>query len=172
MPDQAQWKIGRITKPYGIKGKVQLTILPLQDRHIQLEIPLFIELDGQRIPFFLEEWERISPDQAVVKFEFIQNMEDARTLSGCDVYFQGIPGKVTGKGSEDFHRLVGYTVIDHRTGLQGHIVDYLFHESNPVFVLNVDNREILVPATRDLILQIDPSGKVVHFSLPDGLTSL
>jgi ribosomal 30S subunit maturation factor RimM len=43
---------------------------------------------------------------------------------------------------------------------------------NPVFVIQTEKDELMVPATRDFINHIDLKGRAIQFILPEGLTSL
>ena len=85
VPDGA--KAGKISKPYGLRGEVHIILEPEAGNYIEPDYPLFIDLDGQRVPFFVEEVELVSADQAIIKFEFVQSLEEARTISGCKLYF-------------------------------------------------------------------------------------
>ena len=166
-------KAGKISKPYGLHGEVNIILEPLAGNNIEPDNPLFIDIDGQRVPFFVEEVELVSKDQAIVKFEFIDSLETAREVSGCFVYFifKSQPDSVK-KREEDLARLIGYTASDKEIGPLGRIADYLPHPMNPIFVIQSDNRELMIPAVQDFIEHIDPREKSVQFILPEGLTTL
>ena len=165
-------KAGRISKPYGLRGEV-ISILEPQSRiNIEPGNPLFIDIDGQRVPFFVEEVEMLSRGQAILKFEFIDSLEEARKVAGCDIYFDKEQDPDSSFESEDLTRLIGYMATDKNTGLLGKISEYLPHPMNPVFVIQSEGRELIVPAIWDFIDQIYPKKQTVHFILPEGLTEL
>jgi len=165
-------KAGKISKPYGIRGEVNIILKPNAGNNIEPDNPLFIDIDGQRVPFFVEEVELVSTEQAIIKFEFIDTMEAAREVSGCDLYFHIRHQSDTSETGEDLADLIGYTASDRELGLLGRISDYVPHPLNPVFVIQSEKKELMVPAVRDLIDYINPEEQSIQFILPEGLTSL
>ena len=77
------------------------------------------------------------------------------------------------KAGEDLAKLViGYTASDREIGLLGTIADYLPHPMNPVFVIQAESKELMVPAVGDFIHQINHTEQSTQFILPEGLTEL
>jgi 16S rRNA processing protein RimM len=134
--------------------------------------PLFIELDGQRVPFFVEEVELISDNQAIIKFEYVETPEDAKKISGCPIYFDSRRAAGSPEIGEDLADLVGFSATDPASGLHGRITDYLSHPMNPVFLIQVEGKELMVPAVWNFIEHIDLKARTVRFNLPEGLTTL
>ena len=172
MLDPEGEKAGRISKPSGLRGEVNIILEPEAGIRIVPDTPLFIDIDGQRVPFFVEEIELVSKDHAIIKFEFIDTLESAREVTGCFIYFDprqrsGSPGR-----SGDLSHLIGYMTSDRDSGVLGKIVDYLPHPMNPVFVIASEKGELMVPAVLDFIESISPEERSVQFILPHGLTTL
>ena len=165
-------RAGKISKPYGLQGKVLLILNPEAGKHIKPDNPLFIRLDGQRVPFFVQEFEQLSHDQALVKFEFIESVEDARLLTSCEVYLDPAKKQLLEDASGQLSDLIGYTAYDRDLGALGSITDYVHHDMNPVFVIDYEGKELMVPAVSSFIQQINPREQSIHFMLPEGLTSL
>ncbi len=164
-------KAGNISKPKGLQGKVNLILCPEAGKHIETDNPLFINLDGQRVPFFVEEYDQLTADMAVIKFEFIEDLEAARKLTGCEVYLDSTQEYPLEKSS-DYATLIGYQANDQKLGYLGPVTDYIDHKMNPVFLIDYNGDELIVPAVDQIIDQIDHKGKAIHFVLPEGLTSL
>ncbi len=59
-------KAGKISKPYGLQGEVHIILIPSTAKFIEPGTPLFIDLDGQRVPFFMESVDLVSDEQAIV----------------------------------------------------------------------------------------------------------
>ena len=165
-------KAGKISKPHGLRGEVNIILEPNAGNYIEPDNPLFIDIDGQRVPFFVEEVELLSNEQAIIKFEFIDSMQAAREVSACFVYFDASHSSDSEEAGEDLAGLVGYQGLDQKSGLLGEIVDYLPHPMNPVFVIHVESKELMVPAVRDFIHHINHGEKSILFNLPEGLTEL
>ena len=165
-------KAGRISKPYGLRGEVNTILEPQAGNNIEPDNPLFIDIDGQRVPFFVEEVELVSNEQAIIKFEFIDTLEVAREVSGCNLYFDISHQPDISEAGDELANLIGYTASDRESGLLGKISDYLPHPMNPVFVIQSEGKELMVPAVRDFIDNINPKEQSIQFILPEGLTSL
>ena len=73
---------------------------------------------------------------------------------------------------ENLSDLIGFSATDPASGLHGRITDYLSHPMNPVFLILVEGKELMVPAVRNFIVHIDPAARTVQFNLPEGLTTL
>lgn len=172
MTVQGEFRIGKISKPYGLRGEVQIILNPGSASHIKEGIPLFIDLDGQRVPFYIEGAELISSDQAIAKLEFINSVDEARGVSGCDVFLESgtVEGPVTGPGNPG--DMIGYSVTDLELGDIGKITKYLHSEMNPVWHIEYRGNDLLVPAVDEFILKIDHRKKKIHLKLPEGLTEL
>jgi 16S rRNA processing protein RimM len=165
-------KAGKISKPYGLRGEVNILLEPDSGKYIEPNHPLFINIDGQRVPFFVEEVELVSNDQALIKFEFLDSLEDARRVSGCSLYFDPAHVSTPVQHENELHSVVGYLAIDKYVGDLGQISDFIPNTMNPVFLIDHQGRELMVPAVADFIEEIDPKNHKVHFNLPEGLTSL
>jgi len=133
-------KAGIITKPYGLRGEVYGILEPEAGQHIETDHPLFIELDGQRVPFFVEEVELLSVEQAIIKFEYIDTPEDARKISGCPIYFDSRRPAGSPEIGEDLSDLIGFSATDQASGLNGKITDYMPHPMNPVFLIQAEGK--------------------------------
>ncbi len=169
MPDPGGRKAGLISKPYGLHGKVHLILQQGTGITIETGDPLFIDLDGQRVPFFVTAIDVLANDQAIVKFEFIESLEEAKKVSGCEVFFDPSRHPVRHIQTSDIAQLVGFRVVDRERGDVGIISGYMPHELNPVLIVDHDQKEYMIPVSEDLITRIDPDRQVIHFNLPEGL---
>lgn len=170
VPDGA--KAGKISKPYGLRGELSILLEPETGNYIQPDHPLFIDIDGQRVPFFVEEVELLSGQQAIIKFEFIDTLEEARELAGCSLFFDPAQQPAELRSGEELDKVIGYLAFDSETGELGTITDYIPHSMNPVLLIDYKGKELMVPAVGDFIDQIDPGKRQVHLILPEGLISL
>lgn len=165
-------KAGKISKPYGLQGSVYVILDPVAGKRIEPGDPLFIQMDGQRVPFFVEELTIISDDQVIIKFEFIGNVEEAKSISGHDVYLDPGTDPVVPTGKASMHTVRGYRSYDRSTGYLGPVTDYMEHEMNPVLVVDHHGKELMVPAVDEIIVEINHRKKTILFDLPEGLTAL
>ncbi len=165
-------KVGKISKPYGLQGDVHIILIPFIAQKLKPGNPLFIDLDGQRVPFFIESIDLMGSDQAIVKVEFISSVEEARKVTGCEVYMDarddGMAEPLAGSGKQ----LIGYRAFDLKLGELGVVSEHIPNEMNPVWVIKRTGGEIMVPATEDFIQKIDHKNSALHLDLPEGITEL
>jgi len=172
MPVKGAAKAGKISKPNGLQGNVNIILDPLSGRIINVDHPLFIQIDGQRVPFYIEDCDVISKDLAIVKFEFINSIEEARGICGCDVYLDQQTITTSNERASGFLYLVGHTAHDLQLGLLGPIIEFVPGDMNPVFIVDYNGRELIIPAVNEIIQHIYSEEQSVHFNLPEGLTEL
>jgi len=167
------WVIaGKISKPYGLQGDVHIILVPAVAQKLKPGNPLFIDLDGQRVPFFMEAVEILSDDQAIVKVEFISSVEEARKLSGREVYLDHRDSPGSSDLADEPAALIGYRVIDAKLGEIGLVSDYIPGSMNPVWMIEHDGKEMIIPATPDFIQKVDLKNNSLYLDLPEGLLDL
>ena len=78
--------IGRLGKPHGIKGEITFMFTDDVFDRVDAEY-LIIEVDGILVPFFIDEYRFKSNETALMVFDGITTVEQARELTNCEVYF-------------------------------------------------------------------------------------
>ena len=162
------YKIGRIGKAHGVKGEVTFNFDDDIFDRVDAEY-LILEIDGILVPFFMEEYRFRSDCTALVKFEDINTQDRARELINCDVYF---PRDLADDDEENLSLavLVGFDIIDANTGKNvGTIASIDDSTANILFEL-ADGT--LIPASDELITNIDKEKKTITIALPEGILDL
>ena len=103
-----------------------------------------------------------------MKFDGIDTQERARELTGCDVYF---PRTLADEDEAvSWAELVGYDLIDSNSGKTvGEIAAIDDSTINILFELT-DGK--LIPASEELIQQIDTKRHQIEINLPEGILEL
>ncbi len=166
------YKIGKLGKPHGVKGEVRM--LCTDDIFDRVESDcLILEIDGILVPFFMEEYRFRSDERVLVKFADIDTEAQARELTGCEVYF---PREQADRheGEATWAELVGYALVDaRRDTLVGMITRVDDTTINILFeVETADGREVLVPASEELVEQVDKTRHRIHVRVPEGILEL
>ncbi len=172
--------IGTLIKPHGYKGDLQMKGKPHLLDNIQIGNPLFILIDGQRIPFFVTDlFESGRTDRVVVKFEFIDGIDEARKITNCDVYSEWLddsfsPGdhELSTQGNLDISSMINFHVHDKNSGKTAVVTDFVESNENPILILNIAKQEIMLPLKADYIESIDHESKQIIANFPDGLFDL
>lgn len=162
------YKIGRIGKAHGVKGEV--TFLFDDDVFDRVDAEyLILEVDGILVPFFMEEYRFRSDNTALVKFENVDTQERARELTNSDVFFLRSQAEA---GDEEltYTFLVGFSIIDNQSGKTiGTIAGIDDSTINILFELEDGT---LIPASDELITDIDKDNKTITIALPEGILEL
>lgn len=162
------YKIGRIGKAHGVKGEVTFYFDDDVFDRVDAEY-LVLEVDGILVPFFMEEYRFRSDTTTLIKFEDVDTQDRARELTNCDVYF---PRQLADNDEESltWTFLVGFSIIDTETGKTvGTITGIDDSTANILFELE-DGR--LIPASEELISDLDKDNKTITIALPKGILDL
>ena len=166
------YKIGRIGKPHGVHGELQMQFSDDVFDAVDADY-LLLDIDGILVPFFMEEYRFKSNEKALVKFVDIDSEERARQLTGCEVFF---PRNLS--DSDDEHvswaEIIGFAVIDKQNGqIVGHIKGIDDTTINTLFEIETTaGNDILLPAHEELIHEADMQRREIRMSIPDGLLDL
>jgi len=162
------YKIGHLGKVHGIKGEISFLFDDDVFDRVENDY-IILSIDGILVPFFIEEYRLKSDTNALMKFEGVDTQERARELTGCDVFF---PNSLTDKGNGilSWNSLLGFTIIDATSDIViGKISSIDDSTLNTLFELE-DGK--LIPASEELINDIDKEKKTITIYLPEGILEL
>ena len=162
------YKIGKIGKPHGVKGEVSFHFTDDVFDRTEAEY-LMLCIDGLMVPFFMEEYRFRSDETALVKFCDIDTQERASELTGCEVFF---PRDVADNDDDNLSwaEIIGYSLIDSATSKNvGKIASVDDSTINILFELEDGT---LIPASIELITNVDKKHKEIEIELPDGILDL
>jgi len=164
--------LGKILKTYGSKGHL-LIFLDVDDpvRYTKLET-VFIGIESDRIPFGIEELELKQKNSAKIRFEDVDNAEDAEIYVGRELYLP-ISLLPPLKGRKFYyHEVIGFTVFDKKHGNIGTITSILNLPQQSLMQIQYGSREILIPLVDKVLLKVDRSKKELHILAPEGLIEI
>ena len=161
------YRIGRLGKAHGVKGEVSLQFDDDIFDRVDCDY-LVLDVDGILVPFFIEEYRFRSDTVALVKFEDVDTQQRAAELTGCDVYF---PRALADEDNAPaLALLVGFDLVEANAGRTvGRIAAIDDTTANTLFELE-DGR--LIPASDDLVDNIDLKQRTITMRLPEGLLDL
>lgn len=166
------YKIGKIGKPHGVKGEVSMSFTDDVFDRVEADY-LVLEMDGILVPFFMEEYRFHGEETALVKFCDIETQEQARQLTGSIVFF---PRHLSDSDAENvtWAEIIGWTVRNSHDGEAVGIIRHVDDTTiNTLFeVLAPDGKEILLPASDDLIAGVDHDKHEISLMIPDGIMGL
>ncbi len=164
--------LGTITKLHGIHGQVILKLNDIDFDNILIMESVFLEIDGLPVPFFVLEYSEKTINHLIIEFEDIHNESKAKELIDAKVFIQSSHVNKIHEQFTDLTHIIGYTVIDKNTGRLGILKDIIDIHQNPLLCISCAEKEILIPASKEFILEIDTTKKTMWVESPEGLTDL
>ena len=164
--------LGKIVSKFSFKGEVLIKLdTDEPETYLKME-SVFVEYDGNLVPFFIEKSTLHKSSLLRVKFEEVDTEEDAEDLLRCDLY---LPLNLLPELGDDqfyFHEIIGYSVEDAAFGYVGIITGVNDHSSQILFEIERDGKEILIPMNDTFLDRVDKKSGTVHVKTPEGLIDL
>lgn len=170
MQKEECYYLGRITKPFGLRGQMAL-FLDVDDpaAYSQLDTAL-VDMKEGLVPY-LFHIDQLNDRRAIVTFEDISKAE-ALALAGHDLYLPlSMLPKLTGNHFY-FHEVKGFRVIDEEKGEIGILQTVIEFPAHPLLQIMKNETEILIPIIPQVIKRVDRAEKTLYITAPNGLIDL
>lgn len=164
MSDDGLIVIGRLQKPFGIRGEIR--VQAYTETFEAFEKSEWLQIKEKRMVI---KQIRIHKGSVLVLFDGIGTPEQASGLSGqlVQTLAQNLPAK-----DEDeyfYFELIGLDVFTETFRHLGKITEVMATGANDVFVVNGDSGEILIPFIDEVVTDIDLAAKKVQVNPMEGL---
>ena len=158
--------IGRVLKPWGVRGELKIEILTeFPERFASLR-QVFIGDDAKLYPV---EHARLHGKSVLLKFKGIDLPEDAEMLRDQLVQVALEDAVKLPEGKLYLYQLIGLRVLTTGGDVLGEITDVLDTGANDVYVVQDGTHEILIPAIEDVVKRIDLERREVIIKMMEGL---
>jgi 16S rRNA processing protein RimM len=162
-------KIGQISNAHGIKGEVK--VYPLTDDVKRFSKLAFVFLNEKDIYRKVEvESVKYLKQFVVLKLNGIEDMNQALKYKNVYIYVDRENAVKLPKGSYFISDLIGLDVSSNEGNYLGKIIDVFSTGSNDVYEVKSElGKSILLPAIKEVILQIDIENRRMLVKLLEGL---
>lgn len=170
MTDQLETvTVGQIERPFGVRGEVK--VRPLSDvpgRFEGLRRVSLMGRDGRTLETSVRHVRRAGA-QFILGLTGLTTPEEASLWRGG--YIQTIRGSVPDLPDGLYYEcdLIGLTVYTEEGRTIGRLEEILNFPGNPVFVVRQEEKELLIPAAKDLVLSVDLPARTMTVRMIDGL---
>ena len=154
--------IGRVGAPWGVRGAVR--VLPLTDRRRQLAAGRTVSVAGERRTIVSARWQK---GMVYLRLSGVERREAAAQLRGrllatAESELEPLP-----EGQYYRFQLIGLAVISTDGEELGRVTEILSTGANDVYVVRGDRGELLLPATDEVVREIDlERGRMLIEALP------
>lgn len=165
-------RIGRLGKPWSHRGELTVHLENCDLEDLVPEGALFVDIEGQKVPFFYTHLRDQGKAGVLVKFDEMADPQSAGILVGRDIYAP--PGHLADGSDEswDPEEFIGIVVRDEEHGELGEVTAIEGTDLNPVLVILHGDQEVMVPLVEDLILDLDLEERTMLVRTPPGLIEM
>lgn len=170
MADQLETvTVGQIERPFGVRGEVK--VRPLSDvpgRFEGLKRVSLMGRDGRTLETSVTHVRRAG-DRFILGLAGLTTPEEASLWRGG--YIQTIRGVVPDLPDGQYYEcdLIGLTVYTEEGRAIGRLEEVWNFPGNPVFVVRQEEKELLIPAAKDVVRAVNLPARTMTVRMIDGL---
>ena len=163
--------IGKITKYQGNKGEVR--VHPLTDLPERFKVldNVYIEKDGETIEKKIEDV-RFQNNKVILKFENVDNIEQAADLKNFFLKINEESILPLKKNQYYIYKIIGFNVETIDGKKLGRLKKVSPTGGADIFFVESDKKEYMIPASKEIIKNIDESGEKIIIAPIPGLLDL
>jgi 16S rRNA processing protein RimM len=159
--------VGFLRRAHGLRGEMIMDLHTDFPERLRSGRKLFV--GEERKPVTLSGT-RPHAKGILVKLKGVETPEDVAAFRNQWVYVEATDVPALPEGQLYQHELFGFEVVDENGNLLGELVEILETGANDVYVVrNEAGKELLLPAIPSVILETDPSQRVLRVHLLEGL---
>jgi len=164
--------LGKIVRKHSFKGEVVAKLDTDEPELYNNLESVFVLLHDQLVPFFIEKSLLQKGNQLRIKFEDLASDEDADGILGTSLYLPLKFLPVLTGNKFYFHEIIGFQIEDINFGPVGEVKSINDSSSQPIFEIDRDGMEVLIPMIDEFIEEVDRKHKRIVVNVPDGLIDL
>lgn len=162
-------KVGIITSTHGIKGEVK--VFPTTDdvKRFKKGIGLILETGRERLELEVEGV-KFFKQFAILKFKGIDDINQIEKYKGKELFVTREHAVKLKKDEYFIADLIGLSVIDEQGNVIGVLEDVMETGANDVYAVKMeDEKEVLIPAIKQCILEVNVEEGFVKVHMMEGL---
>ena len=166
---QQYFEIGQIVNTFGIKGMVKVN--PFTDDISQFEEmeTILVDKKGNLLEMQIEEV-KYSKNQVLLKLKGIETVEEAEKYRNCYLKLPREKARKLPKNTYFIADLIGLEVYTEEGNLLGKVEDIYNTGASDIYVIKDElGKQILLPAIKDVIKQVDVEQEKIIVHLLEGL---
>lgn len=160
-------EVGRMNNTHGIRGELKLTLWCDDMDYLRQFETLYLDDKGEKPVKVLSV--RPQKNMAIIKLGGIDSIEKAQELKGKVLYCNRDDAQID-EDANYVADLIGCRVADMDTGeVYGKVADVLNYGSCDIYELETDGKRRMIPATPDIVKEINTEKQVIKIKKMKGL---
>lgn len=161
-------RVAKVINTHGVHGEVKA--IPLSDFPERYNSLKRVFVEGDKIQECIVQSARWNKNILLLKFEGIDNAVDAALLKNKYLVIDRQEAVLLPEDKYYIFEIIGMEVVDTGGKKIGIIKDLLQNPANDVYVIrDEEDREILLPALKTIVKQVDLDRNTMIVELPPGL---
>jgi 16S rRNA processing protein RimM len=161
--------IGKVVKPFGVKGEMRIEpMTDFPERFKGLVRVYLVSPSGKEVACEVRSV-RNAGSILFIQLTGYDSPEKARSINGWLIKIPEEEAVPLPEGTYYWFELIGMEVISESGEKLGTIVDVFETGSNDVYVMKKGRKETYIPATKEIVKQVDRNAKRMVIHLMDGL---
>ncbi len=162
-------EIGQIVNTQGLKGEVKINPFTDNVKRFDKLKKIYVEKNNSKQKLEIEKI-RYVKNIVIAKFKGLNIIEDVQDLKGKYIFIDEEDKLDLPQDTYYITDLIGAKVLDNSTNKEiGTITDVFSTGSNDVYVVKSLDKEILIPAIKQVVLNVDIESKIITINLIEGL---
>lgn len=160
-------EVGKINNTHGVRGEMKLSLWCDDIDYLKQFKTLYFDDKGEKAVKLISA--RPQKNLAIIRLDGIDTMEKAEKLKGKLLYCDRDDAKIE-EGSNYIADLIGCYVVDIDTEEEyGQVKDVLNYGSCDIYDIESWGKHTLIPATDDIVKEINVEYKVIRIKKMKGL---
>lgn len=161
-------EVGKIKGPHGLKGEVEVVNLTDDPGRFRPEARIFASIEEKKKSLVVER-SRQATKGLLIKFRGIETRSQAEELDKALLEIPVSEAAALPRNTYWRHDIIGLKVYTSQGEFLGTISGIIETGSNDVYVVQTDSEEVLIPAIKDVIKEVDLAGKKMTIEPLPGL---
>ncbi|MFH1943634.1 MAG: ribosome maturation factor RimM [bacterium] len=161
--------VGSIVRPHGVRGEVKIHFFADRPERFKEIRAVYLERKKDEGEWVRVESGRIQGSRSILKLAGVDDRESADSLRGLKIMVRKEDRPLLPEGSFYIFDLIGLEVVSTDGRKIGSVVDVLSTPAQDVYVVEHGGKEIMIPAVKQFIKQVDIEKGFVVVETIEGL---
>ena len=162
-------RIAKIVGVHGVKGNCKLRSYAESLDVFRPGSKILVATSSGQEKYYEIKWVKPHARGCLLSFKGVSSREQAQKLIDSELFIEKAQLPVLDKGTYYWYDLIGLDVFTVDENYLGRLASIIQTGSNDVYIVKHKDGEILIPALKSVVHEIDLKNNRMQVQLPDGL---